>query len=629
MGKKRDEKLDSVPEAIKKRDQQEIDRLKKIKVFRSLAQYMKGSWRFVFLAWFFVAMEVVCEVLVPFFSRFLIGIIDPSAGEMASAGVDKVADYIQLNVSNLWIYAALMVGMALVSAATGIMAGFFAAKASAKFGHNLRQAMYYRIQEYSFANIDKFSTPSLVTRLTTDVTNVQNSVQMVLRTIVRAPMMMIFALIMSAITSWQLSLVFLAVIPFLAAVLFGVAIKVHPTFVKVFNAYDDLNASVQENLQGIRVVKSFGREQFENEKFGRVSYFIYRTFIKAERILAFNGPAMQLSVYASMLVISWFGAKIIVSSNNAGTFTTGEITSLFTYVMQILNSLMFVSMSFVMIIIARNSAERITEVLQEVPSLTSPENAITEIENGAVDFEHVCFRYDNAASKNVLDDINVHIPSGSMVGIIGATGSSKTSFVNLIARLYDVNEGSVKVGGRDVREYDLASLRDAVAVVLQKNVLFTGTIRSNLLWGNENATEEQMKHAAHLACADEFIERFPQGYDSPIDQGGTNVSGGQRQRLCIARALLKNPKVLILDDSTSAVDAHTDSLIRNAFQNEIPNVTKFIVAQRILSIKDCDIILVLEDGKIVAAGNNETLMKTCQIYKEIYQTQLGGGDFDA
>ena len=581
-------------------------------ILKTLSLYMKGGWAQVYAAWAFVFLEVICEVLIPFLSQFL---VDSLHGGQDSGLV--------------WGYAVGMVALALASCTCGIVAGLFAATASARFGRNVRKGMYYKIQEFSFKNIDKFSTPSLVTRLTTDVTNVQNSWQAILRIMVRAPFMLILALILAAIKSWQLSLVFLAVVPFLGFVLFGVALKVHPTFVKVFNAYDDLNASVQENLQGIRVVKSFAREDFEKEKFGKVSYFIYKTFVFGERMIALNGPAMQLSVYACILVVSYFGARMIISTNDTGYFTTGSLASLFAYIMQILGSLMMVSMAFVMVIIARNSAERIVDVLQEAPDLASPENPIMEIENGAVDFEHVNFRYNESSERLVLSDVDVHIPSGATVGVIGATGSSKSSFVSLIARLYDASSGEVKVGGHNVKEYDLAALRDAVAVVLQKNILFTGTIRSNLLWGNPNATEEDIKKAAKLACADEFIENFPQKYDSPIDQGGTNVSGGQRQRLCIARALLKNPKILILDDSTSAVDTATDAKIRAAFKNEIPNVTKFIVAQRILSIRDCDTILVLDGGKIVAQGNNDELMKTSEVYREIYETQVGGGDFDA
>lgn len=613
-----EDSLDRLIEEKKKKDEETIQRYKKSHILKSLVKYMKGSWKYCVLAWVFVTIEVVGEVLIPFFAAKVINIIDPQVGSMGSEQVPELV-YICLG----------MIAMALVSCFGGVMAGFFASIASSNFGRNLRKEMYYHIQDYSFSNIDKFSTSSLITRLTTDVTNVQNSLQAILRVIVRSPIMLVFAFIMACVTSWQLGLIFLAIIPLLGFVLFFIAAKVHPTFVRVFNAYDDLNSSVQENLAGIRVVKSFGREDFEQEKFGRVSYFIYKTFLHAERILAFNSPMMNFVVYASMILISYFGAKMILASGNSPTeFNTGSLTSLITYTYQILNSLMFVSMCFVMVIIARNSAERISEVIDEKPNITSPENAVEEVKDGSVIYDDVCFRYSASGEKNVLDHINLNIPSGSTVGIIGATGSSKSTLVSMMARLYDVSSGSVKIGGVDVKDYDLRTLRDNVAVVLQKNVLFTGTIKSNLLWGNPNASDEQIKKAAHLACADEFIESFPQKYDSHIDEGGTNVSGGQRQRLCIARALLKSPKILILDDSTSAVDTHTDSLIRKAFKEEIPNVTKFIIAQRILSIKDCDIILIMDDGKIVAQGNNDELMKSSSIYKEMYETQMGGGDFD-
>ena len=607
-------------DAVNKRNAEELKRLKNIHIVKTLIQYMKGEWKWVWLAWLCVAIEVVCEVLIPFISQYVINIINPEDPHLVMT---------QADIPDLLAYCGVMVGMAIVSCIGGIFAGYFAAIASSNFGRKLRQAMYYNIQNFSFANIDKFSTASLITRLTTDCSNVTFAVQSIVRMVVRAPMMMVFAFVMAAITSWQLSLVFLVAIPVLGFVLIFISYKVHPTFVKVFNAYDDLNASVQENLAGIRVVKSFGREDFEDKKFGRVSYYIYRSFLHAERMLAINSPFMQLTVYACMLIISYFGATMIMASGNSELgFNTGSLTALISYVMQILMALNMVSMVFVMVTIARNSAERITEVINEKSSITSKEGALTEVKDGSVDFEHVNFRYSDKASKNVLDDINLHIPFGSTVGIIGATGSSKSTLVNLIARLYDVSEGTVKVGGVDVRDYDLPTLRDAVAVVLQKNVLFTGTIRSNLLWGNENATDEQIKHACHLACADEFVERFPQKYDAPIVEGGTNVSGGQKQRLCIARALLKNPKILILDDSTSAVDTHTDSLIQEAFKTEIPEVTKFIIAQRVLSIKDCDIILVMDDGKIIAKGTNDELMENSPVYREIYETQMGGGDFD-
>lgn len=604
--------------SVEKKNAEEIKRLKNVHIIKTLARYMKGYWKHVYLAWLCVAIEVVGEVMIPFVAQYAVNIIDPASGMMSES-----------DVPNLIMYCSIMAALAIVSCVGGVFAGFFAAIASSGFGKKLRQAMYYNIQTFSFSNIDRFSTASLVTRLTTDCTNVTNSIQAIVRTVVRAPFMMIFAVVMAAITSWQLSLIFLVAIPVLGFALIFIAAKVHPTFVKVFNAYDDLNASVQENLSGIRVVKSFGREQFEDEKFGRVSYFIYRTFLHAERILAVNSPLMQLTVYACMLIISFFGAKMIIANGNVpDAFNTGSLTSLFTYVMQILMSLNMVSMVFVMIIIARNSAERISEVIIEKPDIVSKPDAIKEVQDGSVDFNHVHFRYSASGSKDVLNDIDLHIPSGSTVGIIGATGSSKSTLVSLIARLYDVTEGSVKVGGIDVRDYDLPTLRDAVAVVLQKNTLFTGTIASNLRWGKEDATLEEMKHACHLACADEFIEKLPLKYDSPIDEGGTNVSGGQKQRLCIARALLKSPKILILDDSTSAVDTHTDSVIREAFRTEIPDVTKFIIAQRVLSIKDCDIILVMDDGKIIAKGTNDELMQSSPVYKEIYETQLGGGDFD-
>ncbi len=609
----RNQEEERIIEDITKRNDQTIKNSKNLHIFRSLLTYMKGYWVSVVLAWVFVSLEVVCEVLIPFFSEYLVNSIEVTP----------------IDLSQVWMWSLLMIGMAVASCLFGILAGFVAAKAAAGFGKNLRKTMYYHIQDYSFSNIDKFSTASLVTRLTTDVTNIQNSVQMILRMVVRAPLMMVVAFIMACVKSWQLSMIILAVLPFLAAVLFAISIVVHPTFVRVFNAYDDLNGVVQENLNGIRVVKSFGREDFESEKFGGISYFIYKNFIHAEKLLALNNPAMQLAIYTAMLLVSYFGALAIKASNNdPNAFNSGTLTSLLSYIMMILNSLMMVSMSFVMVIISKNSAERVTEVIVEKPDIVSPTNAVTEVKDGSVDFCHVNFRYSASATKDTLHDIDLHIKSGSTVGILGVTGSAKSTLISLIARLYDATEGEVKVGGVNVKDYDLVTLRDSVSVVLQKNVLFSGTIKSNLLWGNEKATDEQIRKACHLACADEFISTFPKGYDTPIDEGGTNVSGGQKQRLCIARALLKNPKILILDDSTSAVDTHTDAIIRNSFNTEIPDVTKFIIAQRILSIKDCDLILLMDDGKILAQGTNDELMKTSPVYHEIYETQLGGGDFD-
>ncbi len=609
----RNQEEERIIKDITKRNDQTIKNSKNLHIFRSLLTYMKGYWVSVVLAWVFVSLEVVCEVLIPFFSEYLVNSIEVTP----------------IDLSQVWMWSLLMIGMAVASCLFGILAGFVAAKAAAGFGKNLRKTMYYHIQDYSFSNIDKFSTASLVTRLTTDVTNIQNSVQMILRMVVRAPLMMVVAFIMACVKSWQLSMIILAVLPFLAAVLFAISIVVHPTFVRVFNAYDDLNGVVQENLNGIRVVKSFGREDFESEKFGGISYFIYKNFIHAEKLLALNNPAMQLAIYTAMLLVSYFGALAIKASNNdPNAFNSGTLTSLLSYIMMILNSLMMVSMSFVMVIISKNSAERVTEVIVEKPDIVSPANAVTEVKDGSVDFCHVNFRYSASATKDTLHDIDLHIKSGSTVGILGVTGSAKSTLISLIARLYDATEGEVKVGGVNVKDYDLVTLRDSVSVVLQKNVLFSGTIKSNLLWGNEKATDEQIRKACHLACADEFISTFPKGYDTPIDEGGTNVSGGQKQRLCIARALLKNPKILILDDSTSAVDTHTDAIIRNSFNTEIPDVTKFIIAQRILSIKDCDLILLMDDGKILAQGTNDELMKTSPVYREIYETQLGGGDFD-
>ena len=562
----------------------------------------------------FVSLEVVMEVVIPLIMADLIdrGI---NGGNMP---------YI-LKTGLILVLAALM------SLCFGALAGKYAATASAGFAKNLRRDMYSHVQEYSFSNIDKFSTGGLVTRLTTDVTNVQNAYQMVVRIAVRAPFMLIFSLGAAICIDWQLSVIFLAFIPVLGIGLYLVATHAHPIFERVFKLYDRLNGVVGENLRGIRVVKSFVREAHEDEKFDAISQDIYQDFSLAERILAFNMPLMQFSVYGCMLLISWFGAQAVVACGGDAALglSTGELTSLFTYTMQILSSLMMLSMVFVMIVISRASMERIDEVLQEPSAIVSPENAVTKVADGSVVFDNVTFRYNAKAEKPVLDHVSLNIASGQTVGILGGTGSSKSSLVQLIPRLYDVSEGSVSVGGVDVRRYDLEALRDAVAFVLQKNELFSGTIKDNLRWGNEHATDEEMIHACKLACADEFIEKMPEKYNTYIEQGGSNVSGGQKQRLCIARALLKKPKILILDDSTSAVDTATDARIRKALREEIPNTTKIIIAQRISSVQDADRILVLDEGRVNGFGTHEQLLAANRIYQEVYQGQTqGGGDFD-
>ena len=586
-----------------------------MKVVKELAKYVKGYWGQMIGAWVAVIVEVACEVTIPF-------LMQPLINEIENGGTNGITE-----TGVIWLYASLMTALAIVSTIGGILGGYFASGASAGFGKNLRQEMYYRIQKFSFENIDRFSVSSLVTRLTTDITNVQFSLQMILRLVVRGPLMLILAWVMATVTAYQVAWVFLISIPVMAIGLIVIIFTVHPTFVKVFNAYDNLNESVKENLEGIRVVKSFSREDFEKEKFGKVSWYIYSNFAKAEKIMAWNNPIVLLSVNSTILAIAFLGAKLVIETNNPQIFGVGQLASFFTYAMQIMMSLNFMSMAVVMVIISRTSADRIYEVLQEVPSLVSPKDAIKEIKDGSIQFEHVYFRYSSTSEKDVLHDINISVPSGSSLGIIGTTGSSKSTLVSLLARLYDVKDGAVKIGGEDVRKYDLEALRDSVAMVLQKNTLFTGTIASNLRWGNENASDEEMKEACEIAQAAEFIESFPDKYNSPIEQGGTNVSGGQKQRLCIARALLKKPKILVLDDSTSAVDTRTDSLIRKGFMEKLPGMTRVIVAQRILSIKDCDQIAIIDDGKIIGLGNHETLMATSPVYKEIYDAQLGG-DFD-
>ena len=554
------------------------------------------------------ALEVLMEILMPFLTAILI-----------DRGLEAA------NLSVVYRYGIGMVALALLSLAFGALAGKCAASASAGLSANLRQAIYDNIQTFSFSNIDKFSVPGLVTRMTTDITNVQNAFMMIIRIAVRAPLMLVFSYIMCLIISPRMSLMFLLAVVFLVVVLGTIMVVTLRIFNQVFQKYDDLNASVQENVSAIRVVKAFVREDYENQKFAKASANLYRLFVKAEGLLAFNNPAMMLAVYFCIISASWLGAHFIVG----GTLSTGDLTSLFSYIMSLLMSLMMLSMVVVMISMSMASIRRISEVLQETPDLTQPERPVTEVADGSIDFDHVSFSYKKGSDKKALSDIDLHIRSGETIGIIGGTGSGKSSLVNLICRLYDVTEGSVKVGGLDVRQYDMEALRNQVSVVLQKNTLFSGTILDNLRWGNPEATEEECIRACQAACADEFIDRLPDGYHTRIERGGANVSGGQKQRLCIARALLKHPKVLILDDSTSAVDTATDAKIRTAFARQIPGTTKLIIAQRVSSVEHADRILVLEEGRISGFDTHENLLNINAIYREIYDSQVkGGGDFD-
>jgi ATP-binding cassette subfamily B multidrug efflux pump len=556
----------------------------------------------------FMILEVLMETIIPL---MMASIIDDGV----EAG----------NIHHIYVTGALMVLVAFFSLFCGAMGGKYGASASTGFARNLRKAMYENIQTFSFSNIDKFSTAGLVTRLTTDVTNLQNAYQMLLRMCVRAPFSLICAMIMAFFINAKLACIYLIAVIILGAVLAVITVRAHHYFMEAFPKYDDLNASVQENVSAIRVVKAYVREDYEKKKFTTASQNLYRMFRKAEGILAFNNPAMMITVYGCIIAISWLGAKMIVGS----TLTTGELMSLLTYCMNIMMSLMMLSMVFVMLTMSIASAERICEVLTETSDIVNPENPAYNVADGSITFDHVTFRYNQTSDTPVLSDINLSIASGETIGIIGGTGSSKSSLVNLISRLYDVNEGSVSVGGRDVRSYDLDTLRNEVSVVLQNNVLFSGTIYENLRWGDENATDEECRHACALACADEFIERFPDGYNTYIEQGGSNVSGGQKQRLCIARALLKKPKILILDDSTSAVDTATDAKIRRAFAEEIPNTTKLIIAQRISSVEHADRIVVLNNGVIDGVGTHEELLANNAIYRDVYESQTSGsGDFD-
>ena len=577
-------------------------------MLKTLASQLKQYKKLALITPFFSMMEAVMDTMIPF---VMASIIDK--------GIEKG------DMGAIFKYGALIVLCAAAALFFGAAAGRMSARVTTGFAANLREAMFRNIQTFSFSNIDKYSTAGLVTRMTTDVSNLQMSLQMMIRMCVRVPVNLIFALIMALLISPRLASIFLVAMVFLLISLGLIMGTVGKIFDKVFKKYDALNASVQENITGIRVVKSYVREAFENEKYKTASDNLYKMFVKAETRLAFNNPVMMLCVYGCNIALSWMGAKMIVG----GALTTGQLTSLFSYVMQILMSLMMLSMVFVMMSMSIAAARRVVEVLNETSDLADPANPITEVADGSIDFNNVSFAYKKGTGKNVLQNIELHIKSGETIGIIGGTGSSKSSLVSLIPRLYDVTEGSVMVGGRDVRDYSMDALRDQVSMVLQKNVLFSGTIYENLRWGDANATDEECRHAAQLACADEFIQRFPDGYNTHIEQGGSNVSGGQKQRLCIARALLKKPRVLILDDSTSAVDTATDAHIRKAFREEIPGTTKIIIAQRIASVQEADRIIVLDNGRVDGIGTHEELLATNAIYQEVYNSQTqGGGDFD-
>ena len=574
---------------------------------RSLREHKKGSILTIFLS----TIEVVFEIIIPLCMADLIdyGI---EAGSMPQ----------------VWKFGAALLILAMLQFVTGMLSAYTSARAATGFAANLRQDMYDNVQTFAFSNIDKFSTASIVTRLTTDVTNLQNAYQMLIRMAIRGPFMLLFSMIVAFRIAPKISLIFLAIIPVLAIPLYIITRSVHPIFETVFHTYDKLNNVVQENLRGIRVVKSFNQEEAETGKFKGISQRIYEYFARGERLIALNSPLMQACMYACMILISWFGAKAIVASGNNAALglTTGNLTALITYAIQILMGLMILSMVYAMLTIASSSAQRIAELINEKTDIANPDNAVTEVKNGEIIYDGVDFCYASKADKKVLEHINLQIASGQTVGIIGGTGSSKSSLVQLIPRLYDVTAGSVSLGGVDVRRYDLDTLRSAVAMVLQKNELFSGTIKENLRWGNENASDEELKEACRLAQADEFVSAMPDGYDTYIEQGGTNVSGGQKQRLCIARALLKKPKVLILDDSTSAVDTRTDALIQKAFAEYIPDTTKIIIAQRISSVQNADMIIVMDDGRINAAGTHEELLESCDIYREVYESQQKGDD---
>ena len=574
-------------------------------LMHSLREYKKGSVITILLS----ILEAAFEITIPL-----------CMAKVIDEGIDLG------NMNAVWRYGIILLIFALFQLVTGVLSAHIAARTSVGFCANLRQDMYDNVQTFAFSNIDKFSTASIVTRLTTDVTNIQNAYQMLIRMAIRGPVMLLFSVIVSFNINSTIALIFLAVIPIMAFLLYLIIRKVNPIFNRVFETYDELNNVVQENVRGIRVVKSFNREDYEISKFKSISEKIYRYFSKGEKLIAFNSPIMQFFMYACMILISWIGAKAIIASGNntALGMTTGDLTALLSYATQILTSLMMLSMVFVMITMSLASARRIAEILNEKTDIQNSDSPVMTVKDGSISFEDVDFVYASKADKKVLDHINLTISSGETVGIIGATGSSKSSLVQLIPRLYDVTGGTLTLGGVDVKDYDLDTLRSSVAMVLQKNELFSGTVKENLRWGNENATDEEMKHACYLACADEFIEAMPDQYDTYIEQGGNNVSGGQKQRLCIARALLKKPKVLILDDSTSAVDTKTDATIQRAFAEYIPDTTKIIIAQRISSVQNADKIVVLNDGKIDAVGTHEELLENCNIYREVYQSQVKG-----
>ena len=580
-------------------------------MIKKLARRVREYKKYAIATPLFMVGEVAMETLIPMIMAYLI-----------DRGIE------QGSMAQIWINGAILLVAAFLSMFFGVKGGEMAATASCGFARNLRHDMYYSIQDYSFSNIDKFSTSSIITRLTTDVTNVQNAFQMIMRMAVRSPMTLIFSMVMALTIDAEISLVFLLCLPVLGLGMYLIMSRTHPIFRRVFKTYDSLNNVVQENLRGVRVVKNFVREDHEIQKFDKISESIYQDFTHAEKNMAFMSPLMMTCIYACTLLISWLGAKaIIASGNNAAVgMTTGQLMSMITYVIQILSSLIMLSMVFVMITMSRASAQRIVEVLDEKSDIVSPKDSVKAVRDGSVDFDHVSFRYASRSEKDCLSDIDLHIPSGAVVGVLGGTGAGKSTLVQLIPRLYDPSQGAVRVGGVDTRKYDLTTLRDSVAMVLQKNELFSGTIKDNLRWGNEHATDAEIMEACRLAQADPFIQDFPDKYDTWIEQGGTNVSGGQKQRLCIARALLKKPKILILDDSTSAVDTRTDALIREGFRSYIPDTTKIIIAQRVASVQDADMIVVLDNGRIADCGTHEELLARCEIYREVYQSQTKGGE---